>query len=150
MEELLAPVLRAAAMTKNISFFICFIPLFDYLRTVSLAAFSPAAYRLRNHLALPIQALSLGIGVEAAHRVVHGHAGVASPEWTDFDALGEVDRLLVEVRILADHDNLMQQQQALVKASRAMNGAEATKSEVRYVSKNVDVGALDRKVMHLQ
>ncbi len=51
---------------------------------------------------------------------------------------------------LVDYDNLTEQQQAMLKASHAMNGAEGTKPKVRYVSKNVDVTKLDRKVVHLQ
>ena len=46
----------------------------------------------RNDLAFPVKGMGLDVGVDAAHRVMDRHAGVAGPEGTVLNALGEVDR----------------------------------------------------------
>ena len=56
--------------------------------------------KTRDHGARPVEALRLRVAVEAAHRVVNGHAGVASPEGTLFDFLREVAFRLAEVLVL--------------------------------------------------
>lgn len=61
-----------------------------------------------------------------------------------------VDACKLGAIVVVDYDNLTPEQDAMVKASKAMNGAEKTKPKVRYVSKNVDVAKFDRKMTHLK
>lgn len=50
---------------------------------------------------------------------------------------------------LVDYDHLSAEEEALVKASVAMNGLEKTHPKVRYVSQNEDVKGFAHKVKHL-
>ena len=49
---------------------------------------------------------------------------------------------------VVDYDNLSTEDEKLVAASKAMNGAEGTKPKVRFVSENVEPNKLDRRMVH--
>ncbi len=57
--------------------------------------------KARNHTALPIKYLRLGIAGQTSHRMVNSHARVAGPERTVLDFLNEIAGIFAKIFILA-------------------------------------------------